>query len=70
MMFPRSHFYCYVTSPPKKQFGSRNQFDARYCRGLPFSQQISAMSSAAESGQKKDKVINGLVIVIKLGFRC
>ncbi len=55
--------------PQKKQFGSRNQFDARYCRGLPFSQQISAMSSAAESGQKKDKVINGLVIAIKLGLR-
>ena len=49
--------------------GSINQFDARYCRGLPFSQQISAMSSAAESGQKKDKVISGLVIAIKVGLR-
>ena len=58
-----------MSHPPKKQFGSRNQFDARYCRGLPFSQQISAMSSAAESGQKKDKVINGLVIAIKVGLR-
>ena len=27
------------------------------------------MSSAAESGQKKDKVINGLVIAIKVGLR-
>ncbi len=58
-----------MSHPPKKQFGSRNQFDARYCRGLPFSQQISAMSSAAESRQKKDKVIHGLVIAIKLGLR-
>ena len=27
------------------------------------------MSSAAESGQKKDEVINGLVIAIKVGLR-
>ncbi len=68
-MFLRSHFYCYVTSPTKKTNDSINRFDARYCRGLPFSQQISAMSSAVESWQKKDKVINGLVIAIKVGLR-